>query len=56
MHQVFHDVPSAQKHKARRLFPRAALSLFVGGVFYTAVPAWAACTRTPNANGGVGSI
>ncbi|HHR6081230.1 TPA: hypothetical protein ACS7ZY_003633 [Providencia alcalifaciens] len=55
MHQVFHDVPSVQKHKARRLFPRTALSLFVGGLFYSAAPAWADCTvsSTPNANGGV---
>lgn len=46
---------SVQKHKARRIFPRTALPLFVGGLFYSAAPARADCTvsNTPNANGGV---
>ncbi|HDU8656081.1 TPA: hypothetical protein RG711_003669, partial [Morganella morganii subsp. morganii] len=55
MHHAFNRVQSAQKPKPRQHTRRTALSLFIGGLFCSAAPAWADCTvsGTPNANGGV---
>ncbi len=55
MHHAFTRVQSTQKAKTRQRTRRTALSLFIGGLFCSAAPAWADCSvsNPQNAKGGV---
>lgn len=54
MSNVFIRIQSAQKAKTYQRMRRTTLSLFIGGLFCSAAPTWAACiaSAAPNANGG----